>query len=755
MDRYVSVILPLKLAWEPCYRAGQDVKTGDRVKVRFSGKVYSGVVSAVDVKTDVNPEKVQDIVEIERGLRPVTEGELELWRFVSEYYLCTVGEVYRAAYPAGKIGSEMASAKVAQRAELAREREKSALASKIERLSARLDRKRELLSKARKESVKETLRKDIGSLSVELGKARSMLAELTEDQNPETAGLAAAESLPALNFTLSVAQQKAADRVKECFSEGKPVLLQGVTGSGKTEIYMSLARETFSKGRNVLYLVPEIAVSRQLEDRLRSVFGRYLLAFHSKETLSARQAVASAVHSGPYVVIGTRSSLFLPHHDLGLVIVDEEQDTSYKQDAPAPRYNGRDTAFMLARLSGADILLGTATPSLESLYNCHTGRMKKVVLTERYFGSADSDVEIIDTIAERKKKGMSGDFSFKLAERIRETLASGGQVLLLRARRAYSPAVQCSECGDIPRCPHCNVPLSWHKTTGTLMCHYCGWRVPYDGKCAGCGGEMAALGAGTQKIEEEAAALFPEARIARLDSDVAMNAGRELSVIRDFAKGNIDILVGTQIITKGFDFGGISLVAVLQADSLLGQQDFRADEKAFQLLEQFRGRSGRRGRKGLFVIQTSKPDHPVYRMIAGSDEEGTDPESLETISESMLNERFSFGYPPFSRMVRVILKDSDELRLNAMSSALASALMSSYGLGGNGFIGNPDASVTVLGPYAPAIDRISDQYVRHIRVSLKKDTALTRNKKLLAAVVAEFEKARAYSGHIALDVDPA
>ena len=296
--------------------------------------------------------------------------------------------------------------------------------------------------------------------------------------------------------------------------------------------------------------------------------------------------------------------MFLPHHDLGLIVVDEEHDTSYKQDAPAPRYNGRDTALMLARIMGAEVLLGTATPSLESLYNCRSGRMDKVDLNCRYFGSADADVEIVDTRAERRKHGMSGNFSFKLIAHINDALAHGGQVLILRGRRAYSPAVQCSACGDIPRCPHCNVPLSWHRQEGILLCHYCGWREPYTGKCRKCGGDLEPLGSGTQRIEEEASALFPDARVARLDGDTAMEAGREEEIIRDFAKRSIDILIGTQILAKGFDFDGLSLVAVIQADSLLGQQDFRADERAVQLLEQFRGRSGRRGDKGLLVIQT-------------------------------------------------------------------------------------------------------------------------------------------------------
>ena len=358
-------------------------------------------------------------------------------------------------------------------------------------------------------------------------------------------------------FSLSAAQKEALTSIRDGFSSGKPVLLDGVTGSGKTEIYVSLALDAISKGRNVLYMVPEIAVSRQLEERLKRIFGDMLLTFHSKESSASRVNVAEAMKNRQYVVLGTRSSIFLPHHDLGVGIVDEEHDSSYKQDAPAPRYNGRDTALMLAKLNRADVVLGSATPSLESLYNCKTGKMAYVRLSERYFGAEDSDVEIIDTIAERRKRGMKGSFSYKLIERINEVLSDGGQILLLRARRAYSPAVQCVSCGDIPRCPHCNVPLSYHRQEGVLMCHYCGWRTPFDAKCGKCGGALEPVGAGTQKIEEEAAALFPSARIARLDSDTASAAGRENEIIKEFSRKKIDILVGTQIIAKGFDFDGL------------------------------------------------------------------------------------------------------------------------------------------------------------------------------------------------------
>lgn len=751
---YVSVILPLRLEWEPVYRVPEEiagsgsVNVGDRVTVRFAARLYSGVVSAVNVTPAAHIKKVFPIVSLDKNLDPVSVNELKLWRFVADYYLCSVGEVFKAAYPALKINLEESRSRAAERRQRIIDKKKEALKARRERLEASLEQR---LARADAETGPKTKER----LEASVQQLRERIAALTEAVSSlESVGtqVEADVEVPASSgFSLSAAQKEALTSIRDGFSSGKPVLLDGVTGSGKTEIYISLALDAILKGRNVLYMVPEIAVSRQLEERLERIFGDMLLTFHSKESSASRVNVAEAMKSRQYVVLGTRSSIFLPHHDLGVVIVDEEHDSSYKQDAPAPRYNGRDTALMLAKLNRADVVLGSATPSLESLYNCKTGKMAYVRLSERYFGAEDSDVEIIDTIAERRKRGMKGSFSYKLIERINKVLSDGGQILLLRARRAYSPAVQCVSCGDIPRCPHCNVPLSYHRQEGVLMCHYCGWRTPFDAKCGKCGGALEPVGAGTQKIEEEAAALFPSARIARLDSDTASAAGRENEIIREFSRKKIDILVGTQIIAKGFDFDGLSMVAVIGADSLVGQQDFRADERSVQLLEQFRGRCGRRGEKGLFVIQTAQPSHPVYRVFVRLDENGVDVKSL---MDNMLSERFQFGYPPFSRIVKIIVKDTDEGRLDRMSLALAGALRARFGVPVAGFVQGSNAGITVTGPFAPPVDKQSDSFIRDIRVSLRKDKSLASNKSALASTVSSFEAQYSYAGHVALDVDP-
>ena len=679
---YISVILPLRLGWEPfyCYRPGSEgfetgLVPGDRIRVRFAGKEYIGTVYRTDAVPTVPAEKILEVISVEKSLCPATAEEIALWESVAEYYMCTIGEVYKTAYPA--------------------------------------------------------LRKD----------GEEQVQESHEDIAEKIKG----------QVILSGHQEKAYGRIRESFAAGKPVLLQGVTGSGKTEIYIRLAAEVLGTGRNILYLVPEIALGRQLEDRLRKVFGDRLMVFHSGETPARRRKTAAKVRYGEgYVVLGTRSSLFLPHHGLGLVIVDEEHDSSYKQDSPAPRYNGRDTAIMLAGIHKCDIILGSATPSLESLHNCETGKFTPVILDVRYHESDDADIEIIDTIAERKKNGMKGSFSLKLISRIRDVLSGGGQVMLFRSRRSYSPAVQCAECGCIPKCPHCNVSLSYHKKNslqatqehlpdtpetegGRLVCHYCGFSMPYRGECPECGGKMRWLGAGTQRIEEEAAALFPGARTARLDSDTAQSAVYGKDTIRKFSRGEIDILIGTQMVTKGFDFPNLRLVAVLQADTLLSVQDFRADEKAAQLLEQFRGRCGRRGDKGLFVIQTSTPEHPVYRIIAGDS---------RMSGLSLLKERKEFGYPPYTRVINICLKDTNELREERLGTKLAGLLES----------GNPPYMLT--GPYSPAIDKVADNHIRIIRLNLRKDRFLTSVKRQLMQRITEFERDEKYDGHIIIDVDP-
>ena len=693
---FIQVILPLRLEWDPCYYLpeGMQAEVGSRVRVLFAHKEYIGAVSAVDVVPETAVERILPILSVESGLPQVLPEEIRLWKAVASYYLCSVGEVYKAAYPALKREQEAVEAR------------------EQERLEAKLEALRTKMEKARRADTRERY----------ADAARALEARL---QNRE--------SLPVLgDVDLTPVQETAAQRIREAFAQDKTVLLEGVTGSGKTEIYLKLTRETLQKGRSVLYLVPEIALSRQLEERIAAVFPD-VQVFHSGESAARRRNVATRVReAGPYLVLGTRSALFLPHHGLGLIIVDEEHDTSYKQDSPAPRYNGRDTAVMLGIIQEAHVLLGSATPSLESLYNAEIGRYAKVELSERFHQGEQARIQIIDTVAERRKRGMEGSFSRKLLHEIQATLDAGEQVLVLRARRSYSPSLQCTECGQIPKCPHCHIPLSWHRQPDRLLCHYCGHTEPYTGTCPSCGGALQPIGAGTQKIEEELKAFFPESEIARLDSDTPDN--EEAAIIQRFATGEINILVGTQIITKGFDFDRLNLVAVIQADSLMGQQDFRADERAFQLLEQFRGRSGRRGKSGRFIIQTREPQHPVYARLQGGEAD-------------LLSERKLFGYPPYTRLVHVILKDPNGKRIDFLSRELRNALLAAFS--------ETDTPPSVIGPYAPVVDRIGDESVRQIRVTFARNKALPALKQRLAQTVSDFGKERKYTAHLSIDVDPA
>ena len=723
---FIQVILPLRLDWIPFYRLPQNdgsVRVGDKVKVEFSGRNYIGVISGIfgQLPAGLEESKVKDILGIEEKMARIRPEELKLWMQIADYYMCSIGEVFRTVCPAKKLDREA----IEQR--------------KKQRIEMRAEKLRGMIERARTENTRARYKAELGAI---LG-------------IPENSGIPGnSGALGESGIVLSGEQERAYGEICEAFREKKAVLLDGVTGSGKTEIYMKLAAEVMDEGLNVLYLVPEIALSRQLEQRLEKVFGERLMVFHSHETQARRGRVASLVAERPdgksYIVLGTRSALFLPHHELGLIIIDEEHDSSYKQDSPAPRYNGRDVAAMMASIQGASLIMGSATPSLESIYNCNTGRYKRVELKERYHGESDVEVEIIDTRAEWRKRGMHGCFSRKLIASIGETLAEGRQAMILRERRSYSPAVHCPNCGDIPKCPRCNISLSLHKGPSgeRLLCHHCGNSYAWDGKCKICGTEMEGMGAGTQKVWEEACELFPEARIARLDSDVCRSSAEEERIIREFAEGNIDILVGTRILSKGFDFEGLGLVAVIQADALLAAQDFRADEKACQLLEQFKGRCARRGGHGLFIIQCSKPDHPVLGLLQNGGS-----------NDFLVPERRQFGYPPYTRLIVLRLKDRFADRAERCATALIQYIYMALGELGEREVdmgaGVRSRSVSIVGPYMPPRETEDGKHIREVRISLAKTKELVAEKRLIHNAINEYIRKSRYDGEIIIDVDPA
>lgn len=701
MERYVSVILPVKYSGEISYFLPEnfEVFVGSRVRVDFAGKIYTGVVRKFLSQEEI-PSHTPDGKEINykpilavEELPAVLQPEMELWEKVAQYYMCTVGEVYKAAYPAVQV---------------------------------------------RQESVKP--RKKVEDFL----KAVQEEADVAQEKNiPQLSGV----------------QQKAFEEIKGSFvsAPGKPVLLRGVTGSGKTEIYISLALECLRQGKSVLYMVPEIAISKQLQGRLKKVFGERLLTFHSKQTAAEKARIHKIlVHNATHgsegeapgncreensavVVLGTRSSLFLPYSNMGLVIVDEEHDSSYKQTEPAPRYQAKDTAIMLAQIHGCNVLLGSATPSFESEYNCLAKRFALVELKEKFYGGAEPQVEIVDTVYAYKTRQMVGNFSQKLINEIRRTVEQGQQVLVFRNRRSYSPIVECEECGEIPRCPHCNVHLSYHKYNNTLRCHYCEHIAQFTGICRQCGtASFKYKGAGTEKLEEELATILPQARIARFDADITQSKKAEEQVIKDFAAGDIDILVGTQMISKGFDFEKLKLVAVLQADTILGVQDFRADEKAVQLLSQLMGRTGRRGERGKIIIQTSQKEHPVLVNLAQG--QASADVQLSPLTGLLLGERQQYGFAPYVRMVKIIVKHTDQARLDEICQAVK-----------RGIEGSPDLQYKELtGPFTPQIDKIRGEWIKCFYIKFARDSRLLRNKELLGRCIAKIKGSQS----IILDVDP-
>ncbi|MBQ6872295.1 MAG: primosomal protein N' [Bacteroidales bacterium] len=706
---YAQVILPLKYKGEITYVVPEQmaalVDVGSRVRVDFAGRTYTAVVEslimeagAVESLYNLGLEKgivYKEIIEVE-NLRRVSEFSIKLWHEIADYYLCTVGEVYKAAYSG-----------MVQRQEQVKMRKRPS---------------------AFFESVKEF-----------------------------------AFNLP----QLSQAQQHAFDEICGHFETGKrPVLLHGITGSGKTEIYINLASRQLAQGKNVLYMVPEIALSKQLQERLRKVFGERLLVYHSKQTTAEKGRIYKIV-SGEFkdeylrgvessgneknervvpsdveapndavVVLGTRSSLFLPFKNLALVVVDEEHDSSYKQSEPTPRYHARDAAIILSGIYGADTLLGSATPSFEAEYNCRIGRFSKVFLFTKYYGAQPPEVEIIDTIWARRSGQMRGSFSQKLINEMKKTLQKGEQILVFKNRRSYSPVVECVECGTIPKCPCCNVYLSYHKYNNTLRCHYCDYTVKFNGICTKCGLDtLKYKGAGTEKIEEELKALFPEYSIARFDADIAESKREEEAVIKAFSKKEIDILVGTQMVSKGFDFEHLGLVAVLDADSILGIQDFRADERALQMFSQLMGRTGRREKRGKLLVQTNQKEHPVILELKNGTA-GVATENI-TLIKSLLEERREFAFAPYVRMVKIVAKHKDKEKLELLCASIQAKLSSV-----------PCKEFT--GPFVPAIDKVRGEWLKCFYVKFSRDSRLVENKQKLLSAMADLKA----HNSIVLDVDP-
>ena len=521
--------------------------------------------------------------------------------------------------------------------------------------------------------------------------------------------------------TLSPAQQECTDGIETFWSSGKQItLLHGVTSSGKTDIYIHLIQKQLDAGKNVLYLVPEIALTTQLTSRLQCIFGDQLIVYHSRFTDAERElrytqiANQKSQITNNFVVLGARSSIFLPIPNVGLVIVDEEHDPSYKQTEPAPRYHARAAAIMLAQLHKANVLLGTATPSVESYYLAKKGVYGLVSLTERFGGVELPEIQLVDLKRQYTRKEMYDHFSDPLVERIRQTLADNKQVILFQNRRGYAPLIQCTQCGQPPRCVQCDVLMTYHKRANELRCHYCGFHMPVPAVCPDCGGELKAIGFGTERIEDEIQHLFPEARVLRMDLDTTRNKSAYQDIINAFALHECDILVGTQMITKGLHFDDVRLVAVLNADPLFNQPDFRAYERAYQMLEQVSGRAGRKGTKGEVWIQTFDPTNKVLQMVTQHD--------YEVLYQHQIAEREIFHYPPFHRIIRLQLRDHSDVRVHAAATQLQTHIARIFGN-------------RVSGVIIPSIERIQAYTIRELTLRIEAGANMAEAKRRLKEAI--------------------
>lgn len=536
---------------------------------------------------------------------------------------------------------------------------------------------------------------------------------------------------------LSPAQNLAYEKIKKHFKDANVTLFKGVTSSGKTEIYLKLIEETLRDGGQVLYLLPEIALTTQLIKRIQNQFGKKVLVYHSKYSANERVEIyKSVLHAAePKVIVGTRSSIFLPFQDLKLIIIDESHENSYKQFDPSPRYHARDTAVILGHIHQAKVLLGSATPSLESFYNAETGKFKYVELNTRYGDVKPPKIKTIDLKDKYKRKKMQGHFSDELVEKIKETLSRGKQVIIFQNRRGYSPVIECLTCGHSPQCPHCDVSLTLHKSNNTLRCHYCGYKMALQKSCLACGSnDISAMGFGTEQIEQEAKNLFEHASIKRMDLDTTRGKYDFEKLIAGFENLEIDILIGTQMLTKGLDFRNVDLVAVMHADGLFHFPNFRAFEKSYQLLTQVSGRAGRTKEQGEVLIQTFQPEHRVILNVINED--------FKALYNAEMEQRKHFNYPPFYKMIKLTFKSKDYNRLNEAADWMAVYLKQIF-------------NQNVLGPEFPGIARIRNQYIKHIIIKIPPKQSLGKTKTYLTKGIDRYENVSKFkSVRLNIDVDP-
>ena len=745
---YAQVVLPLA---QPMYTFSVDeklgVSVGDAVVVQFgSSRFYTGIVWSI---TDQRPDypRIKPILKRQYSTSLVSAETKRLWEWIAEYYMSTIGEVMRMALPSLAKPSSTSFAEIDEQTldvpkesyiSLCQElRSEAGLADYVARHSRRAPRRTELL---------DTIAVTAMEHGCEDGFVPRRLLNISSEQllSLRKRGLIATEERDIrydggddfLCPTLSEAQNRALASLREAHNESKVALLHGVTGSGKTEIYIHLIAETLSRGQSVLMLVPEIVITSQLVERLERIFEGRVTTYHSRLTplRRGRTFLRLAASTGGELIVGVRSSVFLPLPRLGLIIVDEEHDANYKQSDMAPRYNARDMAVVMGRIYGAKVVLGSATPSLESYVNAQTGKYAYVELAERWGDGVLPEVVVSDTIRAVKRGERRTHFNRDLILDVERALKGGDQAILFQNRRGYAPYIQCRTCGYSPRCPHCNVTLTQHKATSRMECHYCGYNIPTPTQCPNCQvQDLSLMGFGTEKAVEEISRLFPDARVDRLDGDTSTSERAFKSIVERFESRQTDILVGTQIVTKGFDFEGVATVGILNADNLLSAPDFRASERAFQLMMQVAGRAGRHNDRGRVIIQTAQPKHPVIQYVASGDYHG--------MARLELAERRSFGYPPYSHLVRLLLRCEDYELLRHASHYVAGLMRQKFG-------------GRVMGPVSSALELLRGEHRSEILLKIENGASMQRARGMISDVLNQLAENREYKGvKIVVDVD--
>lgn len=754
---YVDVILPLPLEGTFTYSVPEpmvaQVRMGVRVLVPLGrSKTYTAM--AVRLHSEKPEFETRPIIQVIDAEPVLIEQQLRLWQWISTYYMSPIGDVFKAALPAGLKAEENYRPKTVRCVTLpANLRSEQSLHMALT-----------ILKRALKQHQTFSTYLELSHWSeIDGDTPPAHIAEIACDelQNAANASDAVLRQLIQRNFLelyhrevgrlnttgeyhperiqpLSPAQKAAEDSISRQFNEKNVVLLHGVTSSGKTEIYIHLIKKAIDEGKQVLYLLPEIALTVQMTRRLQNVFGSRLGIYHSKYSDAERVEIwKKQLSSEPYdVILGARSAVFLPFTRLGFVIVDEEHETSFKQQDPAPRYHARSTAIMLARMyEGAKVLLGTATPSMESYHNACTGKYGYVQLTTRYKDVAMPEIRVVDTKDLYHRKMMRGAFSPDLLEAMRTALHNKKQVLLFQNRRGFAPMVECKVCGWVPKCKNCDVSLTYHRSMNLLTCHYCGYTYPVPKQCPNCEStELLGRGYGTEKIEDRVRELFPEARIARMDLDTTRSAGAYGRIIDDFSCGRTDILIGTQMITKGLDFSGVTVVGILNADTMLNYPDFRAYEQAFQMLSQVSGRAGRRDERGLVILQTKSADLPVIQQVVAGD--------FQTFARDLLEERSMFRYPPFYHLVYVYLRHRNEQLVDSAAIEMASRLRQAF-------------ADRVLGPDKPAVARVKTESIRKIVIKLEQGINLPLARQCMAEARTQLLQDKRYAAMtVFFDVDP-